>query len=98
MINSLVSGALQEAFGRPQLSTVAASLVFLNKRPVASVISNSMNLAQTVSLAHCLGLNRDPTLWSIPDSEKHLRTGLWWGLLIHDTWSVEMIFLLYNAT
>ncbi|KAH7021461.1 uncharacterized protein B0I36DRAFT_251908 [Microdochium trichocladiopsis] len=87
MVQALAAGAVQEAFAAPQLSTVMASLVLLGQRPVDSATSNAMTLGQVVSLSHCLGLNRYPSTWSIPDAERSTRTALWWGLRVHDTWS-----------
>lgn len=61
-------------------------LLNVGGRPTTSMIGNGMLLGTSVSLAHSLGLNRNPMTWNIPQSEKYLRMKLWWCLLIHDRW------------
>jgi hypothetical protein len=78
--------ALTEDFHAPCLRTIQASLLDLTGRPVLTVHFNIINIGRTVSLAHSLGLNRNPSSWKITDHEKNLRIRLWWGLLIHDHW------------
>ncbi|KAJ4421973.1 hypothetical protein N0V82_003369 [Gnomoniopsis sp. IMI 355080] len=71
----------------PGISTITAILLNVGGRPTTSLIGNGVQLGAAVSLAHSLGLNRDPSSWDIPDSEKLLRMKIWWSLLIHDKWS-----------
>jgi hypothetical protein len=70
----------------PGISTVTAILLNVGGRPTTSLIGNGVQLGAAVSLAHSLGLNRDPLSWDIPDAEKFLRMKIWWSLLIHDKW------------
>lgn len=70
----------------PGISTVTAILLNIGGRPTTSLIGNGVQLGAAVSLAHSLGLNRDPLPWDIPDAEKFLRMKIWWSLLIHDKW------------
>ena len=83
--NQAVS-ALQEDFLGSTISTVHASLLDLIGRPVLSITGNIVTLGKTVTLAHSLGLHRSPAKWRATEHEKHVRTRLWWGVLIHDHW------------
>lgn len=38
-------------------------------------------------MAHDLGLNLDPTSWSLELSDANRRIRIWWGIYIHDKWS-----------
>jgi len=82
--------ALSEDFLAPGLSSLQAVLVDLVGRPSFSIIGNVINNGRAVSLASSLGLNRNPEKWNINDDEKHLRTRVWWGVLIHDLWCVAV--------
>ncbi|KAF2636057.1 hypothetical protein P280DRAFT_493383 [Massarina eburnea CBS 473.64] len=84
--NQAVS-ALQDDFPEPTISTVHAALLDMVGRPVLQVAGNIVNAGRVVTLAHSLGLHRDPTLWRATDHEKNVRIRLWWGVLIHDHWS-----------
>ena len=70
----------------PGISTVTAILLNVGGRPTTSLIGNGVQLGAAISLAHALGLNRNPLPWDIPDAEKFLRMNIWWSLLIHDKW------------
>jgi Fungal specific transcription factor domain len=83
---NLTVAALHEEFSAPGLSTLSAALVDLTGRPIFSMTGNAISCGRTVSLAHCLGLNRDPTNWKISPQEKNQRIRLWWGVVIHDRW------------
>lgn len=71
----------------PGISTITAILLNVGGRPTTSLIGNGVQLGAALSLAHSLGLNRNPLSWDIPDSEKLLRAKIWWSLEIHDKWS-----------
>ena len=71
----------------PTISTVHAALLDMIGRPVMQVTGNIVNAGRVVTLAHSLGLHRDPTLWKARTHEKNVRIRLWWGVLIHDYWS-----------
>jgi hypothetical protein len=79
--------ALQDDFMAPTISTVHAALLDMIGRPVLQVTGNIVNAGRVVTLAHSLGLHRDPTLWKARTHEKNVRIRLWWGVLIHDSWS-----------
>lgn len=83
---NLTVAALHEEFSAPGLSTISAALVDLTGRPIFSMIGNAISCGRTVSLAHCLGLNRDPSNWRLSQQEKNNRIRLWWGVVIHDHW------------
>ncbi|OJJ86942.1 putative C6 transcription factor [Aspergillus glaucus CBS 516.65] len=83
---NMTVAALHEEFSAPGLSTVSAALVDLTGRPIFSMTGNAISCGRTVSLAHCLGLNRDPTNWRLSQTEKNNRIRLWWGVVIHDRW------------
>jgi hypothetical protein len=80
--------ALQEDFMAPSMSTVHAALLDMIGRPVLGVTGNIVNAGRTSTLAASLGLHRDPTSWKVKPHEKNVRINLWWGVLIHDYWSV----------
>jgi hypothetical protein len=84
--NQAVAG-LQDDFMAPTISTVHAALLDMIGRPVMQVTGNIVNAGRVVTLAHSLGLHRDPTLWKASTHEKNVRIRLWWGVLIHDYWS-----------
>jgi hypothetical protein len=83
---NLTVAALHEDYSAPGLSTVSAALLDLTGRPIFSMTGNAISCGRLVSLAHCLGLNRDPSHWKIPLSDKKQRIRLWWGVVIHDRW------------
>ncbi|KAM3420250.1 hypothetical protein BST61_g3538 [Cercospora zeina] len=86
MYNQAVS-ALQEDFLESTITTVHAALLDLVGRPVMSISGNVITLGRTVTLAHSLGLHRDPANWRATQHEKSVRVRLWWGVLIHDHWA-----------
>lgn len=79
--------ALQDDFMGPTMSTIPAALLDMVGRPVGAVTGNIVNVGRVVTLAQSLGLHRDPTSWKTSAHEKNVRIRLWWGVLIHDTWS-----------
>lgn len=83
---NLTVAALHEDYSAPGLSTVSAALLDLTGRPIFSMTGNAISCGRLVSLAHCLGLNRDPSHWKVPLSDKKQRIRLWWGVVIHDRW------------
>ena len=85
MWNIAVS-ALHEDFLSPSFSTVLACILDLLGRPTTSITYNSLNVGRVVALSQSLGLNRNPSNWSLNHRQKSLRIRAWWGVLIHDTW------------
>jgi hypothetical protein len=83
---NLAVESLQQDFLAPGLSTIYSVLFDMTGRPIFSILGNTINNGRAVALARSLGLNRDPTNWKRPDSEKVLRVRLWWAILIHDYW------------
>ncbi|QDS73755.1 hypothetical protein FKW77_005060 [Venturia effusa] len=79
--------ALQDDFMAPTVSTIESALLDMNGRPVIQVTGNIVNAGRTVTLAHSLGLHRDPTAWKATTRERDLRIRLWWGVFVHDSWS-----------
>ena len=79
--------ALRNDFTAPSITTVHSAILDLSGRPALEMRDNLLNVGRTVSLAHSLGLHRNPTLWRIQEAEKTLRIRLWWAVLIHDYWS-----------
>ncbi|GAB1191060.1 hypothetical protein APSETT444_000229 [Aspergillus pseudonomiae] len=84
---NLAVEALQQDFLAPALSTMYSVLLDMGGRPIYSMLVNTINNGRAVTLAQTLGLNRDPTNWRRPKSEKSLRIRLWWAVVIHDRWS-----------
>lgn len=95
---NMTVAALHEEFSAPGLSTINAALIDLTGRPIFSMTGNAISCGRTVSLSHCLGLNRDPTNWKLSHSEKSNRIRLWWGVVIHDRWLVDSWNSAYNAS
>ncbi|KAJ5804721.1 transcriptional regulator family: Fungal Specific TF [Penicillium psychrosexuale] len=84
-INMTVA-ALHEEFSAPGLDTISAALIDLTGRPIFSMTGNAVSCGRMLSLANCLGLNRDPSNWKLSQAEKNQRIRLWWGVVIHDRW------------
>ena len=78
--------ALQDDFMSPMISTVHATLLDMIGRPILQITGNIVNAGRVVTLAHSLGLHRDPTSWKATDHEKNVRVRLWWGCVINDHW------------
>lgn len=70
----------------PGTSTVVSVLLNVGGRPSISMIGNGVLIGSAVSIAHGLGLHRDPSDWDIAESEKRLRIDIWWALVVHDKW------------
>jgi hypothetical protein len=70
----------------PGMPSIIAILLNVGGRPTTTMIGNGLLLGCAISLAHCLGLNRNPIAWDIPEQEKNLRIQIWWCLVIHDRW------------
>ncbi|KAJ6131478.1 hypothetical protein N7523_001184 [Penicillium sp. IBT 18751x] len=83
---NMTVAALHEEFSAPGLSTISAALIDLTGRPIFSMTGNAISCGRMLSLANCLGLNRDPSLWKLSEPEKNQRIRLWWGVVIHDRW------------
>jgi hypothetical protein len=83
---NMTVAALHEEFSAPGLSTISAALIDLTGRPIFSMTGNAISCGRMLSLANCLGLNRDPSLWKLSQQEKDQRIRLWWGVVIHDRW------------
>ncbi|KAI1613483.1 fungal-specific transcription factor domain-containing protein [Exophiala viscosa] len=79
--------ALNEEFLAPGFSTVLSCILDLTGRPTTSMTYNAINIGRAVALSQSLGLNRDPTSWSLDQRQKALRIRTWWGVLIHDWWA-----------
>jgi hypothetical protein len=45
------------------------------------------DIGSLVGMAHDLGLNLDPTAWSLTPSDSNRRIRIWWALYIQDKWS-----------
>ncbi|CAG8336371.1 unnamed protein product [Penicillium salamii] len=83
---NMTVAALHEEFSAPGLDTISAALIDLTGRPIFSMTGNAVSCGRMLSLANCLGLNRDPNSWKLSQSEKDQRIRLWWGVVIHDRW------------
>ena len=78
--------ALRDDFMAPSMATIHAALLDMLGRPIYHITGNIVNAGRTVNLAHSQGLHRNPSKWRVGDSEKRLRTKVWWALVIHDHW------------
>ncbi|KAK2609607.1 hypothetical protein N8I77_003102 [Diaporthe amygdali] len=70
----------------PGMSTVIAVLLDVGGRPSTSMIGNGVLIGSAVSIAHGLGLHRDPSDWDMSEPEKRIRVQIWWALFVHDKW------------
>lgn len=70
----------------PGMSTVVTVLLDVGGRPSTSMIGNGVLIGSAVSIAHGLGLHRDPTDWDMSEPEKRIRMQIWWALVVHDRW------------
>ncbi|OJZ82376.1 hypothetical protein ASPFODRAFT_74594 [Aspergillus luchuensis CBS 106.47] len=75
-----------ELFLCPGISTVLAMLLNVCGRPSTSIFGNGGMVGTAVALSNALGLNRDPSQWSISALEKRFRIRVWWLVVIHDRW------------
>lgn len=75
-----------ELYQSPGLSTIVAILLNISGRPLSSMIGNAVLLGSAISLAHCLGLNRNCLNWDITEAEKAHRIRLWWAIVVYDKW------------
>ncbi|KAK2046670.1 fungal-specific transcription factor domain-containing protein [Colletotrichum somersetense] len=77
-------------FHTPSLAVVQTMLLMIQRRPTNKHVADTpfkwVMLADTVALAQCLGLNLDPTDWSIPSWERRLRRRLAWAVIVQDQW------------
>ncbi|KAJ5630303.1 uncharacterized protein N7484_010403 [Penicillium longicatenatum] len=75
-----------ELFLSPGLSTVMSIILNVCGRPSTSMFGNGGMVGTAVALSNALGLNRDPSGWSISPLEKSLRIRIWWLVVLHDRW------------
>ncbi|KAL0940003.1 C6 transcription factor [Colletotrichum truncatum] len=85
--NQATDALFSEIHLSPGISTLLGILLNISGRPLTSIIGNGLQLGSAISLAHSLGLNRDPSDWDIPETEKLLRTKIWWAIFVYDKWS-----------
>ncbi|RFU25191.1 hypothetical protein B7463_g11146, partial [Scytalidium lignicola] len=79
--------ALNEEYQAPAFPTILATILDLAGRPTTIMTYNALNIGRSVALSRSLGLNRDPSNWSLDQRQKGLRIRTWWGVLIHDWWA-----------
>lgn len=75
-----------ELFLSPGISTVMSIIINVGGRPSTSIFGNGGMVGTAVAISNALGLNRDPSGWSISPLEKHLRIRIWWIVVIYDCW------------
>ncbi|PYH97853.1 hypothetical protein BO71DRAFT_317668 [Aspergillus ellipticus CBS 707.79] len=75
-----------ELFLSPGISTVMAMIINVCGRPSTSIFGNGGMVGTAVALSNALGLNRDPSSWSISSVEKGFRVRIWWLVVLHDRW------------
>ncbi|KXJ84663.1 fungal-specific transcription factor domain-domain-containing protein, partial [Microdochium bolleyi] len=76
-----------ELYQSPGLSAIVAILLNISGRLLSSMIGNATLHGAAISLAHCLGLNRNCLSWRLPEAEKAHRIRLWWAIVVYDKWS-----------
>ncbi|KAJ6031188.1 hypothetical protein N7540_001920 [Penicillium herquei] len=75
-----------ELFLSPGISTVMSIILNVCGRPSTSMFGNGGMVGTAVALSNALGLNRDPSGWSISPLERSLRIRIWWLVVVHDRW------------
>ncbi|CZR58014.1 uncharacterized protein PAC_07904 [Phialocephala subalpina] len=90
-LSDFVHQALPIEKRHPRLETIEAALLHLQRH---TVIHRSPTLpglwsdiGSIVGMAHDLGLNLDPSTWSLSPSDANRRIRIWWALYIQDKWS-----------
>ncbi|KUJ15379.1 uncharacterized protein LY89DRAFT_670856 [Mollisia scopiformis] len=91
LLSDFVHQALPIEKRHPRLETIEAALLHLQRH---TIIHRSPTLpglwsdiGTIVGMAHDLGLNLDPTTWSLSPSDLNRRVRIWWALYIQDKWS-----------
>ncbi|KAL2068896.1 hypothetical protein VTL71DRAFT_15234 [Oculimacula yallundae] len=90
-LTTFVQQALPIEHQHPRLETLEASLLHLQRNtsnsslPIIPGLSSS--IGSLVGIAHDLGLNNDPSSWSLSPSDSNRRIRIWWALYIQDKWS-----------
>ncbi|OOF90592.1 hypothetical protein ASPCADRAFT_178813 [Aspergillus carbonarius ITEM 5010] len=84
--NQAIEAIHSELFLSPGISTVMAMLLNIGGRPSTSIFGNGGMVGTAVALCNALGLNRDPSQWTISPVEKRFRIRIWWLIVIHDRW------------
>ncbi|TVY80655.1 Transcriptional activator protein DAL81 [Lachnellula suecica] len=90
-LSDFVHQALPIERRHPRLETIEACLLFLQRH-------NTVHRAPTLpglwgdigticGMAHDLGLNMNPSAWSLSPSDANRRVRIWWALYIQDKWS-----------
>ncbi|OJD40659.1 fungal specific transcription factor domain protein [Diplodia corticola] len=74
----------------PSLSVVQTLLLLVQRRPTNRHVADTpfkwTMMAEIFALAQTLGLNIDPSGWSIPHWERRLRRRLAWAVYVQDKW------------
>ncbi|KAB2574569.1 putative transcriptional regulatory protein [Lasiodiplodia theobromae] len=74
----------------PSLSVVQTLLLLVQRRPTNRHVADTpfkwTMMAEIFALAQTLGLNIDPSNWSIPHWERRLRRRLAWAVYVQDKW------------
>lgn len=90
-LSEFVHQALPIERRHPRLETIEASLLHLERHNTIHRAPTLPGLASEigalVGMAHDLGLNLDPSTWSLATSDSNRRIRIWWALYIHDKWS-----------
>jgi len=75
----------------PRLETLEASLIYLQRHTPTSrsptLPGLSSSIGSLVGIAHDLGLNNDPSNWSLSPTDTNRRIRIWWALYIQEKWS-----------
>ena len=81
-----------QQFHSPNLSTLQACLLSLQRLPTNAYISDTAFswtlVSSATAVAQTIGLHRDPSTWtSVPLWERRLRKRLWWALWTTEKWT-----------
>lgn len=83
--------AIQNAYHRPKLSSVEATLLLLQCKPEDPLNPDHTwtwgYTGQVVAVGEALGLHLDASNWAIPQWERSLRKRLSWAVFMQDKWT-----------
>ena len=90
-LSDFVHQALPIERRHARLETIEAALLHLQRHTTihrAPTLPGLVSeIGSLVGMAHDLGLNLDPSSWSLSAEDSNRRIRIWWGIYIQDKWS-----------
>lgn len=89
-LENIAESSLSDEIKTPNIETVQAGLLLIQHQSFRDKYENpnySFPMqASILAVAQCIGLNRTPDHWDLPDWEKSLRKRLAWALYVQEKW------------